>query len=172
MSQRKAALRSLKSKNIGSNFIAISVISTLWIKGLIIVSRLSVLVEILPLSSVLCSKIMTAADDTMLKVFATGAELKEQEEPIDLSDEIFTICADQVDTIAVGGEDKKAYLYKVELNEDGTYKLAEGEKEIAMCFDTPVMKLEFQAGGKLLGVSQDSHVQVMDTETQKVTSFR
>ena len=94
MSQRKAALRSLKSKIIGSNFIAISVISTLWIKGLIIESRQSVLVDFLPLSSFLCSKIMTAADDTMLKVFATGAELKEQEEPIDLSDEIFTICAD------------------------------------------------------------------------------
>lgn len=41
-----------------------------------------------------------------------------------------------------------------------------------MCFDTPVMKVEFYPGGMLLGVAQDSHVQVMDTQTKKVTSFR
>jgi len=40
-----------------------------------------------------------------------------------------------------------------------------------MCFDSPVMKLEYCAGGKLLGVAQDSHVQIMDTETKKVTSY-
>ena len=78
-----------------------------------------------------------------------------------------------MDTIAIGGDDKKAYLQKVEyVEEDGTIKLAEPvEKEIAMCFDTPVMKLQFCAGGKLLGVSQDSHVQIMDIETKKVSSF-
>ena len=49
--------------------------------------------------------------------------------------------------------------------------LAEDVKEIAMCFDSPVMKLEYCAGGKLLGVSQDNHVQIMDTETLKVTNY-
>ena len=110
------------------------------------------------------SKIITAADDTMMKVHTVqpeGADMPLAEsEPIDLDGEIFTICSNQVDTIAIGGEDKKAYLQKVEyVEEDGTIKLVEPiEKEIAMCFDTPVMKLQFCAGGKLLGVSQDTHV--------------
>ena len=108
-----------------------------------------------------------------MKVFnLTEGSIAESGEPLDLEGEIFTICSDQVDTIAVGGDDKKAYLHKIESNEDGTLQLAaEGDKEIAMCFDSPVMKLQYCAGGKLLGVSQDSHVQIMDTETKKVTSF-
>ncbi len=40
-----------------------------------------------------------------------------------------------------------------------------------MSFDSPVIKVEFCAGGKLLAVAQDNHVKVMDTETKKVTSF-
>lgn len=40
-----------------------------------------------------------------------------------------------------------------------------------MCFDSPVTKLQYCAGGKLLGVSQDNHVQLMDVETKKVTNF-
>ena len=54
---------------------------------------------------------------------------------------------------------------------DGTYGLVEGSDELAMCFDSPVTKLEYCAGGKLLGVSQDNHVQLMDIETKKVTNF-
>ncbi len=41
-----------------------------------------------------------------------------------------------------------------------------------MSFNSVVTKLEFCAGGsKLLGISQDSHVQLMDVETKKVISF-
>jgi len=120
------------------------------------------------------SKVLTAADDTIMKVFTVGADAKTLEEcgdPIDLEGETFTISSDQVDTIAIGGDDKKVYLYKLKAHDDGTLTLDEASKDIAMCFDTPVMKVEFCAGGKLLAVAQDSHVQVMDTETKKVTSF-
>ena len=102
-------------------------------------------------------KLLTAADDTMMHAFQLGAEKcapVATGEPLDLEDEIFTITSNQVDSIAVGGEEKKVYLHKLEENEDGTLKLAGTEsKELAMCFDTPVMKLEYCAGGKLLGVS-------------------
>ena len=40
-----------------------------------------------------------------------------------------------------------------------------------MCFDTAVMRIEFYPGGKLLAIAQDTHVQLMDTQTEKVTSF-
>ena len=110
-----------------------------------------------------------------MKVFSlTEGSIAESGEPLDLEAEIFTICSNQVDSVAVGGDDKKAYLHQIEEKDDGTLKLVvEGDdnKEIAMCFDSPVMKLEYCAGGKLLGVSQDSHVQIMDTETKKVTSY-
>ena len=41
----------------------------------------------------------------------------------------------------------------IEKQEDGTYKLVEGSDELAMCFDSPVTKLEYCQGGKLLGIS-------------------
>ena len=43
---------------------------------------------------------------------------------------------------------------------------------MALKFDTSVSKLEYCANGtKLLGISEDSHVQLLDVETMKVTSF-
>ena len=72
--------------------------------------------------------------------------------------------------IAVGGVEKQVTLYKVN-TEDGSYDLDQGSRELAMCFDSPVTKLEYYAGGKILGVAQDNHVQLMDVETKKVTSF-
>ena len=117
---------------------------------------------------------MTAADDTMMKAFNMTSEgaIAENGEPLDLEAEIYTISSNQVDSVAVGGDDKKAYVYRVEEKDDGTLRLAsDGDKELAMCFDSPVMKLEYHPGGKLLGVSQDSHVQILDTETSKVTSY-
>ena len=75
--------------------------------------------------------------------------------------------------IAFGGDDKKVYLQRVSVL-DETLQLVEGEggRELAMCFDSPVRKLEFCAGGgQLLGVAEDAHVQMMDTETKKVTNF-
>ena len=117
---------------------------------------------------------MTAADDTIMKVFAVTPEtatIAEHGEPLDLEGETFAVSSNQVDTIAIGGQDNKAYLQKVEVEEDGTFKLLDSNKDIAMCFDSPVTKLEFYTGGKLLGVSEDCHVQILDTETNKVTNY-
>ena len=92
--------------------------------------------------------------------------IAENGEPLDLEAEIYTISSNQVDSVVVGGDDKKAYLHRIEEKDDGTLKLAPvGDKELVMCFDSQVMKLEYCPGGKLLGVSQDSHVQILDTET-------
>ena len=87
--------------------------------------------------------------------------------------ETFTICSNQVDTIAYGGVDKKAYIQKVSMKEEHTQEdLIRDEAMLAMTFDTPVTKLEFCNGGAhLLGISEDSFVQIMDVETQKVTSL-
>lgn len=96
-----------------------------------------------------------------MKVFSVEVDAKtiaEVGEPIDLEGETFTVASDQVDTIAIAGEDKKVYLCKAEIQDDGNLKLDEATKEIAMCFDTAVMKIQFYPGGKLLGVAQDSHV--------------
>ena len=94
----------------------------------------------------------------------------ENGDPTDLEEETFALCSDQVGQIAVGGVEKKVILHKVR-SENGTYNLDSGSEELAMCFDTPVTNLEYYAGGKLLGIAQDSHVQMMDIETKKVTSF-
>ena len=46
------------------------------------------------------------------------------------------------------------------------------EPILAMSFDTPAIKLEFCNGGAhLLGISEDSYVQIMDVETMKVTNL-
>ena len=109
----------------------------------------------------------------MAKMFTFTAELSPQElgEPIDFDDETFAISSNQVDSVATGGADKKVHVQKVVEDEDDVLKFDEGSKELAMCFDSGVYRLEFCAGGKLLGISNDSHVQLMDSETKKVTSF-
>jgi len=63
----------------------------------------------------------------------------ESGEPFDLDCESYALSSDLVSTIAVGGEDKKAYIYKVLDDGDSGFKVE--EKEIAMCFDSPVTKL-------------------------------
>ena len=96
-----------------------------------------------------------------MKAFSMTSDgaIAENGEPLDLEAEIYTISSNQVDSVAVGGDDKKAYLHTIEEKDDGTLKLDPvADKELAMCFDSPVMKLEYYPGGKLLGVSQDSHV--------------
>ena len=106
------------------------------------------------MSDFLCfSKLITAGDDTMLKFHDISSGTPEESgEPIDLDCETFALSSDLVGTIAVGGEDKKAYIYKVVDDGDSGFKVE--DKEIGMCFDSPVTKLEFVAGGsKLLAVS-------------------
>jgi len=44
-------------------------------------------------------------------------------------------------------------LYKIEVQDDGSLNLNEDTKELAMSFDSPVMKVEFCAAGKLLAVA-------------------
>ena len=87
--------------------------------------------------------------------------------------ETHTICSNQVDTIAFGGVDKKAYLQKVSMKEENSQEdLIRDEPTIAMSFDTPATKLEFCNGGAhLLGISEDLFVQIMDVETMKVTNI-
>jgi len=59
-------------------------------------------------------KVVTGADDTIMKIFSLAeGSIVENGEPLDLESEIFAISSDQVETIAVGGEDKKAYLHRV-----------------------------------------------------------
>lgn len=108
----------------------------------------------------------------MLKIYDVSLDQKPMEngDPTDLEGETFAICSDQVGQIAVGGVEKQVSLYQVN-SEEGTYDLDQGSKELAICFDSPVTKLEYYAGGKILGVAQDNHVQLMDVETKKVTSF-
>ena len=112
----------------------------------------------------------------MLKIFSIsddGAKFSLNEDSLmDMDDPTFTICSNQVDSIAYGGSDKKAYLQKVSIKEDNSEEdLIREDPVLAITFDTPVRKLEFCNGGAhLLGISEDSYVQIMDVETLKVFS--
>ena len=112
----------------------------------------------------------------MLKIFSIsddGANFALNEDSLmDMETESYTICSNQVDTIAYGGPDKKAYIQKVSIKEeDNEETLDREEATIAMVFDTPVCKLEFINGGAhLLGISEDAFVQIMNVETSKVSS--
>ena len=59
------------------------------------------------------NKILTAADDTMLKIYDVSLDQKPMEngDPTDLEGETFAICSDQVGQIAVGGVEKQVSLY-------------------------------------------------------------
>ena len=110
----------------------------------------------------------------MLKIFSIsddGANFTLNEDSLqDMETESFTICSNQVDTIAFGGPDKKAYIQKIALKDDEEALECE-EPTLAMAFDTPVSKLEFVNGGaNLVGIAEDAFVQIMDVESSKVVS--
>lgn len=108
-------------------------------------------------------------------VFKKGSiegEFQRELDQIDLEGPVYAISSDNVGTVALGGEEKKAQLYEFRTLANGTCQFVEGSQELAMCFESVVTKLEYCGGGaKLLGVSQDSYVKLMDVETKKVTSF-
>ena len=75
------------------------------------------------------SKVLTGADDTIMKVFSLAeGSVAESGEPLDLEAEIFTMTSNQEDTVAIGGEDRKVFLHRIEEDQDGTLRLAEGDK--------------------------------------------
>jgi len=62
------------------------------------------------------SKILTVADDCMMKVFTVESIDGEkqlgltEETLIDLDGETYSLCSNQVDKLAFGGDDKRAYI--------------------------------------------------------------
>ena len=113
----------------------------------------------------------------MLKLFSIdddGAKYALTEDSLqDLDGETFTICSNQLDTLAFGGSDNKVYTQKVNLVEDEDADDLEREfPALAMSFDTPVNQVQFcNSGQYLLGFSEDKIVQIMNLETQKVSNI-
>ena len=135
------------------------------------------------LTSLLCllflsiSKVITTSDDTLFKVFKyeNPQELEDTLQSFEFGDEVeaTALCSNGSDSIVFGGTNNEATIQKIEVGEDGQVAYDKSEAQpVALKFDTSVTKLEYCANGsKLLGVSQDSHVQLLDVESMKVTSF-
>ena len=89
---------------------------------LIVVHSLSSRSKNIAPNSYLYSKILTVSDDSMLKLFSIGddgAKYSLNEESLhDLEEETFTICSNQVDTIAFGGSDNKVHTQKITVKSD------------------------------------------------------
>ena len=89
---------------------------------LIVVHSLSSKSKSLTFCLYLYSKILTVSDDSMLKLFSIGddgAKYSLNEESLhDLDEETFTICSNQVDTIAFGGSDNKVHTQKITVKSD------------------------------------------------------
>ena len=123
------------------------------------------------------SKVITTSDDTLFKVFKyeNPQELEDTLQSFEFGDEVeaTALCSNGSDSIVFGGTNNEATIQKIEVGEDGQVAYDKSEAQpVALKFDTSVTKLEYCANGsKLLGVSQDSHVQLLDVESMKVTSF-
>ena len=100
----------------------------------------------------------------MLKLFSIGddgAKYSLNEESLhDLEEETFTICSNQVDTIAFGGSDNKVHTQKITVKSDEEADDLDREQPaLAMSFDSPVTNVQFVNGGShLLSVSEDKFV--------------
>jgi hypothetical protein len=112
------------------------------------------------------------ADDCMMKVFSVASDdVLNEESLIDLPDETFAIASNNVDKIAYGGSDKKVFIQKVEVDSEDAQNLKRSDASLAMAFDSNVSKVQFIGGKYLLALSEDSHAQMMNLETEKVTHF-
>ena len=100
----------------------------------------------------------------MLKLFSIGddgAKYSLNEESLhDLEEETFTICSNQVDTIAFGGSDNKVHTQKITVKSDEEADDLDREQPaLAMSSDSPVTSVQFVNGGShLLSVSEDKFV--------------
>jgi hypothetical protein len=101
-------------------------------------------------------KIVTVADDSMMKVFQVSEEGLVEESLIDMDGETFTIASNQVDKIAYGGSSNKVYVQSVETDGEDGEALKRGEAYLAMSFNSSVTKVEFIGGKHLLAISEDS----------------
>ncbi len=83
-----------------------------------------------------------------------------------MTDENYALATNNLDKIAFGGIERKVYLQQVALQDDSL--VFEGELQLAMQFNSPVTKLEFVGAKHLLGISEDTFVQLLDLESGKV----
>ena len=89
---------------------------------------------------------------------------------VDLTEELHAVASNSVDRIAVGGENNKVDIHRIE--GDGS-SINLDRPELAMQFQSRIQRLQWVGGRYLIAYSEnDSEVQIYNTESEAVSRFR
>ncbi len=88
---------------------------------------------------------------------------------VDLDNELYAISSNSVNRLAIGGETKQIDLHEVAdiLDEEGFL----AEPYLAMKFANNVCKIQW-FGKYILGFSEESHLSLFNSDTEKVLHFK
>ena len=110
------------------------------------------------------SKLLTIGEDSILNVY--NAKSTENLSKIDLDKEFYAMASNQIDRIAIGGDQNQVDIHQINGDE-----ISLREPYLAMKFETAVQRIQW-FGKYVLGCAEDSQVQVFNTETEKVMHFK
>jgi len=111
-------------------------------------------------------KLVSVAEDNILKVYNIHNSKLDKVQDIELSGaETFTLCSNQVDKLILAGNDKVVNTFTINAE---TGLTADNFKEpfAALKFDSEVKRVKFNGSKWILGVAEDEHVSVFNTETK------
>jgi hypothetical protein len=114
------------------------------------------------------SKVITIAEDSIMNVYdpKNGNVICK----VDLDNEFYAIASNNIDKIAIGGELNKIDIHTIQSSDNLTQESL-AEPFLAMQFQSAVQRIQW-VGKYVIGYSEDQHVQLFNTETEKVIHFR
>jgi WD40 repeat protein len=111
-------------------------------------------------------KLVSVAEDNILKVFNIQNSKLDKIQEIELQGgETYTLCSNQVDKLILAGNDKVVNTFTINAE---TGLTAENFKEpfTALKFDSEVKRVKFNGSKWIVGISEDEHASVFNTETK------
>lgn len=113
-------------------------------------------------------KLVSVADDSVLKVFSIKNSVLRQESHIELSGfekEPLTVCSNQVDKLIIGGKGKTVNVYSLSEDKKVTKNVFE-KPSLALKLQSDVTKTNFNGTKWVLGFSSEAHLSLFNTQTE------
>lgn len=117
--------------------------------------------------------LISVADDSVLKVHKIRNNKLIEQAHIELpaeEHEPMAVCSNQIDLLMIGGKNKAVNLYKI--NDEKITQETFQNPELGLRFQTEVTKIQFAKLNWVLGFSNDSHMSIFNTQTQKTIHLK
>lgn len=118
-------------------------------------------------------KLISVADDSVLKVHKIRNNKLVELAHLELATsehEPLAVCSDDLNSLMIGGKNKTVNLY--EINDDKITQETFKFPELALKFQSEVIKIQFGKPNWVMGFSNDSHMSMFNTQTQKTVHLK